>query len=410
MTTATLQAIRRELHLELTRGILPYWMERTIDHVHGGFVGFIDGDDVVAPDAPKAVVLNTRILWTFSAAFRALGDGAYREMADRAAAFLRAHFVDVDHGGLYWMVDADGTPRDTRKHVYAQAFALYAFAEHARATDDAGSLHLAKDLFGLLERHAHDEQHDGYEEAFDREWRVLDDVRLSDADANERRSMNTHLHLLEAFTTLYAIWPDAMVQRRLRELVQLFAGRIVDAGRGHVHAFFDVCWQPRSHHVSYGHDIEASWLLRDAADVLGDAPLRERIAALSATLADSVLREGTDPCGGVMSEREPSAPANDDKEWWPQAEGIVGFLAAYQDTGREEFLRAAGATWAFTRAHVVDSVHGEWHRRVSRDGTRRGGHEKVGPWKCPYHNSRACLEVMARVDALVAHLPPRRAS
>jgi mannobiose 2-epimerase len=403
MTNATLQSMRNELEHELTAGILPYWMERTIDHRNGGFVGFVDGHDTPRPEAPKGVVLNARILWTFSSAFGALGTSEYRVMADRAATFMRAHFVDAQHGGVYWMVNADGSPNDTRKHVYAQAFAIYAFAEHARATGDAESLRLATELFVLLERHAHDAQHGGYEEAFDREWHPLDDVRLSDADANERKSMNTHLHLVEAFTTLSAIWPEALLRRRLQELIQLFASRIVDADRGHVHAFFDACWKPKSEVVSFGHDIETSWLLSEAADALEDARLRERVALLSTALADSVLREGTDPCGGLFYERTPGRPAEDYKEWWPQAEGIVGFVAAYQATGREEFLRAAWSTWSFTRAHVVDAVNGEWHRRVSRDGRPADGHEKVGPWKCPYHNARACLEIMRRVAPAHPH-------
>lgn len=394
---AALESLAREMARELVGNILPFWTERTPDHARGGHWGHVDAQGVADPDAPKGGILHARILWTYSAAHRVLGRDVDRRMADRALAWLRERLVDPVHGGVYWMLAADGTPLDTRKHVYAQAFAIYALAEHHRATGEAASLAEAVALFELVERHAHDAVHGGYAEAFARDWTPLADVRLSAVDADERRSMNTHLHLLEAYAALLRVWPDARLRTRLAELVTLFLDRIVDPGTHHLRLFFDDRWTPRSTGVSFGHDIEASWLLAEAADVLGDSALASRVAAAGVAMADAVLAGGHDaPVGGLFYERHADGTLVSDKEWWPQAEAIVGFVHAWQATGRHEFLDAARATWAFTSHHLVDRVHGEWHRAVSRDGVVRPGHEKVGPWKCPYHDARACLELIER--------------
>jgi len=399
---AALQALRVELESELTHGILPYWMGRAVDEEHGGFVGLVTGDDVPRPDAPKGAILNARILWTFAAAHRVLGDDGYLATAERAASFFRAHFVDRTHGGVYWMVDAAGAPYDARKHVYAQAFAIYALSEHFRAAGAEESLREAVDIFRLVERQAHDPEHGGYEEAFSREWVLLDDVRLSDDDADERKSMNTHLHVLEAYTNLYRAWPDALLRRRIEALLDLFLTRIVDAGTGHLRLFFDRDWTVRSAVTSYGHDIEASWLLLEAADVLGDDVLRARVQPVCLRIAAAVLDEAVDPEGGVFYEARPGGHVDTDKEWWAQAEAIVGFVNAYEESERDTFLLAARDTWAFVRRHLVDGRRGEWHRRAARDGTLRPGYEKVGPWKCSYHNGRACLELITRVGRMAA--------
>jgi mannobiose 2-epimerase len=396
---SALHALRGEMHAELTQRILPFWMDEACDRRHGGAVGLIDEDGRHYDDAPKSCVLHARVLWTFSAAYRALGDEAYRRAADRSAVHFAAHFVDPTCGGVFWMIDADGRPLDERKHVYAQAFAIYALTEHFRATGDDHSLKAAIAIFRLVEAHAYAATFGGYEEAFSRDWTLLDDVRLSAQDLNERRSMNTHLHLLEAYALLYSVWPDARLGTRLRSLLELFLDRIIAPDGEHVCNFFSADWQPRSSKISFGHDIETSWLLVECAEALEDVALRERARSATMRLATAVLRQGVDGVdGGVFNERE-GEQLDTDKEWWPQAEAIVGFLAAYQDGGDESFLRAALSTWQFVERHLLDRAHGEWHRRVSRSGAERRGGEKVGPWKCPYHNARACLEVIRRVDA-----------
>lgn len=402
---AAVAALAQDMERELTEGILPYWLEHALDEQHGGFAGLITGENVALEGAPKGSILNARILWTFSAAYRALGVPEYRAAADRAADYFLARFLDTEHGGVHWMLDARGAPQDARKHVYAQAFAIYGLSEYARATDCARGLERAVELYRLIEAHAADRVHGGYQEAFSREWVLLDDVRLSEVDANERKSMNTHLHVLEAYANLYQVWPDAELKARLRSLVELFLARIVDPASSHLLPFFDDAWTPRSRVISFGHDIEASWLVLEAADVVGEAALRERVRQVSVRIAEAVSKEGLDRQGGLFYEAGADGVVDRAKEWWPQAEAVVGFLNAYQETGRSSFLEAARKTWAFIRANLVDEENGEWFRRVSAEGSLDRTCEKVGPWKCPYHNARACLEVMARAQRLVAKVP-----
>jgi mannobiose 2-epimerase len=392
---STLASLRSELKEELVERILPYWMERVIDHQNGGFVGLIYEDGTVLSDAPKGSILNARILWTFSAAYAALGDDALLATAKRAVDYFKAHFIDAEHGGVFWSVDASGAPDDDRKHVYAQAFAIYALAEHHRATREDASLHAAIDIFELVEKNAYDHVFGGYEEAFSREWFVLDDSRLGADDVDAPKSMNTHLHLLEAYTTLLRVWPNPLLKQRLVELVDIFTNVIAGGDATHAQQFFESDWTPVERMVSYGHDIETSWLVLDAADALGDPAIRERAREMSLRLAASVLDDGFDEeHGGLFGGTDARGMLDTDKEWWPQAEAIVGFVNAFAESGDEEYLDAAHATWSFVRRYVRDLEGGEWHRRVSRSGEVRIGYEKVGPWKCPYHNARACLEIM----------------
>jgi mannobiose 2-epimerase len=397
----TMAALRAELKRELVDRILPYWMHQAVDERSGGFAGLIHENGESERDAPKGCILNARILWTFSAAYAALGDAALLAMAIRAVRYFSLHFLDPTHGGVFWMVDATGKPADERKHVYAQAFAIYAFAEHHRATGDTASLRQAVAIFKLVEAHAHDRVFGGYEEAFSREWIALDDVRLSYEDVKAPKSMNTHLHLLEAYTTLFRVWPDALLRTRLTELVELFLDTIVGERGGGAHAqqFFLKDWVPVERIVSIGHDIETSALVLAAADALGDAARRRRARDMALRLATSVLATGYDvEHGGLFMGRDASNALDTDKEWWQQAEAIVGFVNAYSESGNEAYLDAANGTWSFTRRFLRDLDGGEWHRRVNREGRTVVGFEKVGPWKCPYHNARACLEIMARVD------------
>jgi cellobiose epimerase len=401
----TLATLREEMDGELRQRILPYWIGHAVDTRNGGFVGLVNADGVAHHDAPKGSVLNARILWTFSAAARVLGSHLCLSAARRAADYFGRHFVDPEYGGVYWMVDAAGNPIDDRKHVYAQAFAVYALSEHFRATHDEESLRLAIQTFLLIEKYAHDGVGGGYGEGFARDWQPLDDVRLSDEDEDAPRSMNTHLHVLEAYTNLFRVWPDPVLRQRLRDMIRLFLDTIVDGDTARGRCFFGADWTPLSDLVSYGHDIEASWLVLDAAEAVGDAALRTRARQLSVAMAAAVLQTGYDPAGGIFNEGRPDGVTDTDKEWWPQAEAIVGFLNAFQQSGQTRFLDAAWSTWTFTRDHIADREGGEWLRRVARDGTPRPGHEKVGPWKCPYHNARACLQVMARVEA-ASNAPP----
>ena len=382
---------------DLRENILPFWMDRVPDGTHGGFLGYLADDGTVDPVGPKGGVLNARILWTFAAAFHRYRNPAYRETADRALSSLLSHFWDETHGGIYWMLDHEGRPLSDRKQTYALAFALYALAEYHRATGSDEAVDRAVRLFRSIEEHARDPVHGGYWEARARDWTPLEDVRLSEKDRNSPKSMNTHLHLMEAYTNLLRVWEGEGLRDRLRALVEIHLERIVDPGSGHLLLFFDEKWRPVDGAVSFGHDIEASWLLVEAADVLGDAGLREESAGVAEKITRVTLAAGFDrEHGGVFAERDDGGPLDDEKHWWMQAEAIVGFVNAWELTGDEAFLEAAESTWRFVDRFLIDRTYGEWRWRVARDGSAIPGLPKVEPWKCPYHNSRAALEVVER--------------
>ncbi len=386
---------------DLERNILPFWAREAVDEEHGGFFGTLSEAGVPDPLAPKGGVLCARILWAYSAAFRRTGDPGHRRIADRAQDELVGRFWDPRHGGTCWMLDGAGRPLSDRKQTYALAFSLYGLAEYHRATGSTGALERALELHRAIETHASDPGHGGYWEARARDWGALADVRLSDKDLNAPKSMNTHLHVMEAYANLLRAWDDPDLRERLRALVDLHLLRILDPATGHLLLFFDEGWSPVSRTISYGHDIEASWLLVEAAEAVGDLALVERAKAAAIVLARATLAEGADAQdGGVFAERHEDGRLDDDKHWWMQAEAVVGFLNAFALTREEPFLDAAERAWAFIERFLIDRVHGEWRWRVTRDGTRIPGLPKVEPWKCPYHNSRAAFEVNDRVARL----------
>ena len=398
---ARLAELAGAMERDLRENILPFWIREAVDEEQGGFRGHVSDEGVADPLAPKGGVLCARILWTYSAALRRTGDAAHRLMADRAFSTLRDRFWDPVHGGTYWMVDPAGRPLADRKQTYALAFSLYALAEYHRATGSAEALERAVALFHAIEAHASDRRHGGYWEARARDWGPLEDVRLSEKDLNAPKSMNTHLHVMEAYANLLRAREDAGVRDRLRALVALHLDRIVDPATSHLVLFFDERWAPLSRVVSYGHDIEASWLLVEAAEAAGDEALGSRARDAALRLARATLAEGFDAAhGGVFAERHEDGRLDDDKHWWMQAEAIVGFLNAFELTAEEPFLDAAERTWAFVERFLVDRVHGEWRWRVRRGGAVIPGLPKVEPWKCPYHNSRAALETVARAARL----------
>ena len=290
-------AFDRELHAEARR-ILRFWQAHMVDREREGFYGRIDGEGRLHPEADKGVVLNTRILWTFAAAHRHFGDTAFRHLAVRACDYLRQHFADNKHGGVYWMLDCDGKVKESKKQIYAQAFTIYALAEYYRAVPEETAREWAVELFHVIEKYSHDEAQGGYLEAFSRDWELLEDLRLSDKDANEAKTMNTHLHVLEAYTNLYRIWPDKLLRQRLEELIQLFLDTILDFESAHLRLFFDEDWQLRSQKVSFGHDIEAAWLLTEAAELLEAPDLLARVQQAAVRIAEAVLKEGVDTDGG----------------------------------------------------------------------------------------------------------------
>jgi len=392
---------------ELTKNILPFWTQHAFDET--GWMRGVVHDDLTIDDAqPRHAVIAARTLWTFAIAARDLPQQREPLLATARKAFdlLVGPFWDEDAGGVFWALGPDASVAADRKQVYAQAFAIYGLAQWYEVTRDESARAAAWQLFDLLEMHARDRERGGYLEALSRTWGPLANTALSDKDLSVPKSMNTNLHVLEAYTTLLRVTGDARVREALYELLRVALDHIVSLTPfAHCELFFDMEWRSHVETVSYGHDIEASWLLFDAWEALAaagvaDAALAERTRATTLLLADAVREHGRDSDGAVMYEGTPAGVVNDTKQWWPQAEGVVGWLNAFQLAGRDRDRGAALAVWEFIEDKVVDREHGEWFAELNRDGSVRTGEEgevKIGPWKCPYHNARACLEVMRRV-------------
>jgi cellobiose epimerase len=383
---------------DLLGNILPFWREHAVDR-EGGFFGSVTNDLAVDPRAERGALLTSRILWTFSAAYSRYRDPAHLAVAEHAYADLIARFHDPQHGGFLWSVTPGGPPRD-RKQVYGQAFAVYALAEYHAATGRGEPLDHAVATYRLVEEHARDPRSGGYLEAFGRAWEPIADMRLSEVDMNEPKSQNTHLHVMEAYSRLLSVWPDQGLRLALGDIVGIMLSRIVNPSTGHLGLFFSENWELRSDRVSYGHDIEAAWLLCEAADSLGDSTLQARIRPLAVRIAEATLAEGVDSDGGIFNEGGPRGLTNTDKEWWPQAEAVVGFINAFQISGQERFLQAAFRAWDFIEARLIDRRRGEWYRGVTREGRLLDSQLKVSFWKCPYHNGRTGLEAVRRLRGI----------
>ena len=391
---------KEELSLEL-KNILSYWKHFTVDKVNGGFVGKIDNNNNIDYSAPKGSVLNARILWSFSAAYNLNADPGYLEMADGAFQYINDNFIDKEFGGVYWLLDAKGTPIDTKKQVYAIAFTIYAFSEYFSASKNPFAKEKAIELYNDLIKHSYDIGRGGYFEAFGREWNTLDDLRLSEKDANEKKTMNTHLHVLEAFTALYRIWPNERLRRKIIELVHYFTTQIINKETGSLILFFDENWKAKSDIVSFGHDIEAAWLLLEAVEAVHDEVLTDLVKSTSVRMAEAA-KNGLDPDGSLWYEYEPSTNHFiREKHWWVQAEAMVGFFYAWQVSTDEHFLAISLKNWEFVKRKIINYPKGEWFWGINEQDEVMPGEDKVGIWKCPYHNSRACIELIKRIEQLI---------
>jgi len=389
----------KELKTELSEHILDYWIRNSIDHDSGGFIGRISSEGEVDKLAPKAAILHARILWTFSAAYNFFKDDRYLKVAERAFKYMEDCFWDREFGGVFWMIKPNGEPLDTKKHVYVQAFAIYGYSEYYKASNDKNAILQAIELQRYIEKFSYQPDKSGYYEAFDRKWQQLDDVRLGETDRQEKYSMNTHLHILEAYTNLYTVWKNELLQERLCQLIRVHLDKMFDYEADHFNSFFDTDWNSKSDIYSYGHDIEAIWLLIEAAKKLPDRKLYQEVETVAKKVAYKVVSEGFDEKhGGIFYTGSSDKVTDDEKHWWVQAEAMVGFLEAYRITADQVFIDAIYNTWEFVKQHVIDPKNGEWFFRVSNEGIPYMNEDKVGPWKCPYHNSRACLEFLKRLS------------
>ena len=396
--------MKQEMQDVLEQNILRFWLDKMMDREHGGFYGRIDGKGILHPEAEKGAILNARILWAFSAAYRVLGNQKYLEAATRAKDYLIDHFIDKEYGGVYWSVDYLGRPLDTKKQFYAIGFAIYGLSEFARATGDREALDYALQLYNCIEEHAFDREQNGYIEACTRKWGTIEDMRLSELDANYPKSQNTHLHIIEPYTNLLRCLKELHVQEScdhvevsLRNLINIFTDKILNPETHHLDLFFEMDWTRGAGRLeSYGHDIECSWLMHEAALVLGDATVLAKVDPIVREVAKA-SEKGLRPDGSMIHEANlDTGHVDDDLHWWVQAENVVGWFNLYQHFGDEQALDRALQGWNYIKTQIIDWDNGEWHWSRHPDGTLNTVDDKAGFWKCPYHNSRMCLEIIER--------------
>ena len=389
--------MKTEMQDVLQKNILRFWLDKMVDQEHGGFYGRIDGHEHLHADAEKGAILNARILWAFSAAYRVLGDKTYLEAASRAKHYIIDYFIDPEYGGVYWSLDCNGKPLDTKKQFYAIGFAIYGMSEYARATGDAEALKVAIDLYRCIEEHALDHEYNGYIEAMTRDWQPIADMRLSELDANYPKSQNTHLHIIEPYTNLYRVWKSDELKASLHNLIDIFTDRILNPETHHLDLFFDMDWKRGAGALeSYGHDIECSWLIHEAALVLGDAEVLKKVEPIVEMVAKA-SEKGLNADGSMVHEANlDTGYVDSDLHWWVQAEAVVGFFNIYQYFGDESALQKAQHCWTYIKENLIDNENGEWHWSRRKDGTLNLDDDKAGFWKCPYHNSRMCLEILER--------------
>ncbi len=419
--------LRTEVQEVLENNILSFWLEQMQDHEHGGFYGQMTGRGELVKTADKGAILNARILWAFSAAYRVLRKPEYLDAATRAKDYILDHFIDPEYGGTYWSLDYLGQPRDTKKQFYAIGFMIYGLSEYARATGDHEALDVALQLYECIEEHSLDHEYNGYIEAMTRDWQPIADMRLSDLDANYPKSQNTHLHIIEPYTNLFrclkefrevelfncnyvpalgAVLPVGVsvpqemidhVEMSLRNLIDIFTDRILNPDTHHLDLFFENDWTRGAGRLeSYGHDIECSWLMHEAALVLGDKAVLKKVEPIVQEVAKA-SEKGLNADGSMIHEANlDTGHIDDDLHWWVQAENVVGWFNLYQHFDDEDALQKALRCWDYIKLNLIDREHGEWFWSRHRDGSLNLEDDHAGFWKCPYHNSRMCLEIIER--------------
>ena len=390
------QILVDETLADLKENILPFWVKYSPDSLDG-FYGTLRFDGTPMPQAPRGGVLNARILWTFSAAYRLFEDPTYKTLADRAQRYFIDHFIDPEYGGTFWSINADGTPSEngTQKQTYGIAFGIYGLSEHYRATDNEESLQAAIKLYRDMEEHVFDPVNGGYVESFTRDWKLPERFGYDGAGA-ATKTMNTHLHVMEAYTSLYRVWKDPGLEKQFRALItDIFMKKIIDTERWHERLFLTMDWTNLEHVDSYGHDMELSWLIYEAAEVLGDQQVLDQIRSAAINLVDVQMKEGWLENGALLYERI-DGEIRGTLDWWPQAETVVAFYYAWQHTGDQKYLDGAYKTWNWIKNNLIDREHGEWYRGTSLEGVPQTNRAKADMWRCPYHNSRMGMELYSR--------------
>ena len=380
-----------EVRENLTSNILPYWLK--LKDPRGGFYGEVAADGSVFYDAPRGVILNARLIWSFAAAYGQLQKTEYLVAAVHARDWFLDHFCDHKYGGVYWSVTAEGERLDSKKQLYAQGFAIYGLSELYKVSGDEDALKNAINLYKVVETYFADKQNGGYTEALSRDFSPLEDMSLSAHDINADKTMNSHLHILEAYSNLYQVWPDEGLKDALEKLLDIVGEKVLGPD-GHLQLYFKRDWTVIPGAVSYGHDIETSWLALESAFALRDAAVVNRVRPWARKVADAG-NEGLLPDGSMRYEKLPDGHFDDSRQWWVQAETVVGNLWLWKYHADAAAWDRAVAAWGYIREHLVDGLSGEWWWAILPDGSRDLSQPKAGFWKCPYHNTRMCLQVLS---------------
>ncbi|QBN20354.1 AGE family epimerase/isomerase [Flavobacterium nackdongense] len=389
--------LKTELTTELNN-ILEYWSKQTIDKKNGGFIGQIDCNEFKNFEAEKGSVLNARILWSFSAAYSITKNEEHKRLAKEACEYIINHFYDAEFGGIFWSINPDKTPKDTKNQIYALAFTIYGMSEYYSISKDEKALEYSILLYKKIQEYSYDPINKGYFEAFTRDWQPIEDLRLSDKDANEKKTMNTHLHIVEGYANLYKVWKDETLKNDIVELLEVIETYFIDKKTGHLKLFFNENWVEKPDVISYGHDIEAAWLLLQCAEITENTALIERYKKYAILLTDATF-EGIDPVdGGLWYELEPKEnQLMAEKHWWPQSELMIGFYNAFQLTNDQKYLDVVLKNWEFVKDYILDKKNGEWIWGIHQDYSKIEK-DKAGFWKCPYHNTRVCIELIRRTE------------
>lgn len=374
--------------------ILDFWKGNSVDAGQGGFYGAVDINNVPNLRADKGLILNARILWAFSAAHQISPKASYQSLADRAFHCLNTFFWDHKHAGAYWSLRPNGTPSDTHKQVYAEGFLIYAFSEYYKISGNLQALEKAKQLYAVLHEKSKDLKYGGYFEAFSENWAPIEDTVITQGKAHQTKSMNTHLHLIEAFANLYQVSPEPALKTEIETMLSIFHEKIIPNGRTQIQ-FFSDDWSPTTAAVSFGHDIESAWLLLESAETIRNSAWIDKMQVLAVNMALEAAK-GIDPEDGGLWHENTAGHLNTQKHWWPQAEAMVGFYNAYQLTGDRHFFQRSFNSWSFIK-NKLKSPSGEWLWGIDETGKPMTREGKIGPWKCPYHNSRACMEILKRL-------------
>lgn len=384
-----------EIRKELVNGIIPFW-KNLRDDEYGGYYGLLDYDLNLDKKAEKGCILNSRITWFFANAYLLLKDESLLDEAKHGYEFLKNKCLDKEYGGIYWSLNYDGTPKDTTKHTYNQAFCIYALSTYYAASKDAEALKIAMQLFEKIETTCMDEA--GYLEAFTRDFKPESNEKLSENGVLADKTMNTLLHVFEAYTELYRVSKEIKVKERLMWIMDVFADKVYNPKLHRQEVFFDKNYNSIIDLHSYGHDIETAWLMDRGTEVLGDETYTERMGAITRDLTSQIYKVAFD--GHSLANECEKGVVNEHRVWWVQAEAIVGFLNGYEkDPQKKEYLEAAESIWEFIKEHVMDKREGsEWFWEVDKEGKPYEGRPIVEPWKCPYHNGRMCMEVIRRMS------------